>query len=77
MKRGFLGQLTKSMSFLFFSRCSWALWIPAQAVNFYFMPVKFQVLFTNVFELLWNAYLSFAAAGKGAKGDNDDPSETN
>lgn len=41
------------------------LWTPAQYLNFYACPVKFQVLFTNVFELLWNAYLSFATTGGG------------
>ena len=38
---------------------NWILWIPAQAINFRFVPIKFQVLFSNVVDLLWNAYLSF------------------
>jgi len=42
---------------------NWILWIPAQYLNFYACPVKFQVLFTNVIELAWNAYLSFATSG--------------
>ena len=45
---------------------NWILWTPAQFINFYAVPVKYQVLFTNFVELLWNAYLSFAAAGKSA-----------
>lgn len=44
---------------------NWILWIPAQYLNFYACPVKFQVLFTNVVELAWNAYLSFATSGGG------------
>ena len=44
---------------------NWILWIPAQYLNFYACPVKFQVLFVNVIELAWNAYLSFAASGGG------------
>jgi Mpv17 / PMP22 family len=31
----------------------------------YAVPVKYQVLFTNVVELAWNAYLSFATEGEG------------
>lgn len=31
----------------------------------YAVPVKYQVLFTNVVELVWNAYLSFATEGGG------------
>ncbi|CAB9502417.1 Peroxisomal membrane protein 2 [Seminavis robusta] len=47
---------------------NWLLWIPAQYLNFYACPVKFQVLFTNVVELAWNAYLSFATSGEGGHG---------
>lgn len=43
---------------------NWALWIPAQSLNFYFTPVKYQVLFSNVVSLAWNAYLSFKTAHK-------------
>lgn len=31
----------------------------------YAVPVKYQVLFTNLVELVWNAYLSFATEGGG------------
>ena len=34
-------------------------------LQFYAVPVKYQVLFTNVVELVWNAYLSFATEGGG------------
>merc|ERR1712238_250923 len=44
---------------------NWILWIPCQYLNFYAVPIKFQVLFTNVIELAWNAYLSFATEGGG------------
>lgn len=43
---------------------NWILWTPIQFANFYIIPVKYQLLFTNFVDLLWNAYLSFAAAGK-------------
>lgn len=40
---------------------NWALWIPAQAVNFHFVPVKFHVLFSNFIALAWNVYLSYTS----------------
>lgn len=40
---------------------NWSLWIPAQAVNFYAVPVKYHVLFSNFVALLWNAYLSYSS----------------
>jgi len=40
---------------------NWALWIPAQTVNFYLMPVKYHVLFSNFVALAWNAYLSYSS----------------
>jgi|UPI000581A19F peroxisomal membrane protein 2 len=42
---------------------NWALWIPVQAFNFYTLPTKYQVLFSNVVGLLWNAYLSYSTSG--------------
>mmetsp|Transcript_55275 Transcript_55275/g.160133 ORF Transcript_55275/g.160133 Transcript_55275/m.160133 type:complete len:187 (-) Transcript_55275:391-951(-) len=44
---------------------NWLLWIPAQFANFRLIPLKFQVLFVNMVELAWNAFLSFTATGKG------------
>ena len=38
---------------------NWFMWIPAQLVNFRFVPSRFQVLFSNVVALLWNAYFSY------------------
>lgn len=46
-------------------KANWLLWVPAQLANFKLVPLKYQVLFTNVVELVWNAYLSYAATGKG------------
>mmetsp|Transcript_22288 Transcript_22288/g.42325 ORF Transcript_22288/g.42325 Transcript_22288/m.42325 type:complete len:311 (+) Transcript_22288:180-1112(+) len=46
-------------------KANWLLWIPAQMLNFKVVPLKYQVLFTNVVELVWNAFLSYAATGKG------------
>jgi protein Mpv17 len=46
-------------------KANWLVWIPAQLLNFKVVRLKYQVLFTNVVELFWNAYLSFAATGRG------------
>ena len=37
-------------------------WIPIQLLNFRFIPLRFQVLFTNAASLLWNVYLSLMAS---------------
>ncbi|EGD80637.1 hypothetical protein PTSG_11693 [Salpingoeca rosetta] len=40
---------------------NWQLWVPAQCINFLFIPVHLQVLFSNMVGLLWNTYLSLVA----------------
>ncbi|CAB9510515.1 Peroxisomal membrane protein 2 [Seminavis robusta] len=50
---------------------NWTLWIPAQAVNFTLVPVKYHVLFSNFVALLWNAYLSYTSHNS-----NDDNSKS-
>lgn len=40
---------------------NWQLWVPAQLINFRFVPVHFQVLFANGVAVVWNVYLSWAA----------------
>jgi hypothetical protein len=40
---------------------NWILWIPAQIVNFRMVPVKYQVLYSNVVALFWNIFLSSTA----------------
>jgi Mpv17 / PMP22 family len=37
----------------------WKLWIPSMAVNFSVVPLKYQVLFSNVVSLFWNVFLSY------------------
>ena len=39
----------------------WAIYIPAQALNFRCIPVKFQVLFSNLVGIVWNGFLSGTA----------------
>lgn len=38
---------------------NWVVWVPAQLINFRFVPGSLQVLFSNVVGLFWNSYLSF------------------
>jgi hypothetical protein len=40
---------------------NWGLWVPAQIINFRFVPGKYQVLFSNFVGFVWNAYLSYTA----------------
>jgi len=40
---------------------NYQLWPAAMALNFYLMPVKHQVLFTNSVSLAWNTFLSWKA----------------
>lgn len=46
---------------------NWGLWIPAQIINFRFVPTKFQVLYSNFIALIWNVYLSYSQTRKESK----------
>ena len=41
---------------------NWSLWVPVMGLNFRFVPVKYQVLCSNLVALIWNMYLSFATS---------------
>jgi hypothetical protein len=41
----------------------WVVWPPLQLVNFTFVPLRYQVLYVNVCNLMWNTFLSFMANG--------------
>jgi len=43
---------------------NWILWIPAMFVNFRFVPVQWQVLYSNCVGLVWNVYLSWKTQEK-------------
>ena len=47
---------------------NWGVWTPAQMVNFYLMPLRYQVLFSNFVALIWNTYLSWKTVGAGRDG---------
>lgn len=58
-------------------KANWCLWIPAQFITMGVIPLKYQVLFVNFVELVWNTYLSFAAAGKAhAEGASEEAIST-
>nr|XP_002123172.1 PXMP2/4 family protein 2-like isoform X1 [Ciona intestinalis] len=40
-------------------RSCWMLWIPAQLINFSFVPFKYRMIYIQVVALFWNAFLSF------------------
>ncbi|KAL1510273.1 hypothetical protein AB1Y20_006595 [Prymnesium parvum] len=40
---------------------NWQLWVPAQLINFRWMPPHYQVLFANGVGLVWNTYLSYVS----------------
>ncbi|KAJ0412655.1 hypothetical protein ATCC90586_002285 [Pythium insidiosum] len=42
-------------------KVNWVVWVPAQLINFRFVPGNLQVLFANVVGLFWNSYLSFVS----------------
>eukprot|EP00039_Didymoeca_costata_P029882 m.26859 g.26859 ORF g.26859 m.26859 type:complete len:241 (+) comp7840_c0_seq1:149-871(+) len=52
-------------------KTNWFLWIPAQLINFTFIPPQHAVMFANFVALFWNAYLSWI----GHKNDNAEKSE--
>jgi Mpv17 / PMP22 family len=39
-------------------KCNWALWMPAQLINFGLVPPHLQVLFANGVGALWSFYMS-------------------
>ncbi|KAL4105437.1 hypothetical protein PRIC1_003501 [Phytophthora ramorum] len=43
------------------TKANWSVWVPAQILNFRFVPGSMQVLFSNVVGLLWNVYLSYVS----------------
>ena len=45
---------------------NWLLWVPAQAVNFSYIPLKYQVLYSNVVAVMWNCFLSYSQASSSS-----------
>lgn len=40
---------------------NYLIWVPAQLLNFRFIPAAYNVLFSNLTALVWNTYLSWSA----------------
>jgi hypothetical protein len=47
-------------------KANWSLWVPANFVNFRFVPPVLQVAFANVVALGWNTYLSIVSNAPAA-----------
>lgn len=43
------------------------LWPAAQLFNFYFVPLKFRVNYTNMISLIWNSYVGYVANRSACK----------
>lgn len=54
-------------------QANWALWIPAQVVNFSLIPLNYQVLFSNVVALVWTVYFSWANANSSTSPSSASP----
>ncbi|KAJ8956668.1 hypothetical protein NQ318_014022 [Aromia moschata] len=37
----------------------WCVWPPTQFINFYYVPVKYQVFYINFVTMLYNVFLSY------------------
>lgn len=37
----------------------WSVWPPTQFINFYFLPVRYQVLYINAVTMFYNVFLSY------------------
>eukprot|EP00554_Chaetoceros_debilis_P013916 CAMPEP_0194120658 /NCGR_PEP_ID=MMETSP0150-20130528/44210_1 /TAXON_ID=122233 /ORGANISM="Chaetoceros debilis, Strain MM31A-1" /LENGTH=86 /DNA_ID=CAMNT_0038812825 /DNA_START=509 /DNA_END=769 /DNA_ORIENTATION=+ len=38
---------------------NWTLWVPAMLINFKYVPIQWQVLYSNSVGYIWNVYLSW------------------
>mmetsp|Transcript_2799 Transcript_2799/g.5407 ORF Transcript_2799/g.5407 Transcript_2799/m.5407 type:complete len:194 (+) Transcript_2799:249-830(+) len=50
---------------------NWGFWTPVQAINFRFIPGRYQVLWSNSASVFWNCYLSTANQAAKVKADAD------
>lgn len=37
----------------------WMIWVPTQFINFYYVPVKYQVIYVNVVSMIYDVFLSY------------------
>lgn len=39
----------------------WKFWVPASGINFWLVPLRYQVLYMSTCGMLWTSYLSYAS----------------
>ena len=61
LQQGKLAELPEHLRAIYVDMmvANWQLWPAAQLANFRFVPVPYQVIFSNVVALLWNVYMSW------------------
>ncbi|KAL7640809.1 UNVERIFIED_CONTAM: hypothetical protein RMT77_009094 [Armadillidium vulgare] len=37
----------------------WCIWPPTQAINFYYVPTQYRVLYVNMITIIWDIFLSY------------------
>nr|CAB3263941.1 PXMP2/4 family protein 2-like [Phallusia mammillata] len=52
---------TFKSSFFDILKANWVVWIPAQTINFSFVPFEYRMLFVQVVAIFWNMFLSYRA----------------
>lgn len=45
--------------FLVVYKMDWVIWPPTQFINFYFVPVKYQIMYINLVTVLYDVFLSY------------------
>ena len=56
-------------------KAQWAFWIPAQLINFKYVPVRHQLNFVLVVSLAWTTFLSLAFPPEDTKALEEKPKE--
>jgi len=50
----------------------WKFWVPAACVNFWIIPLRYQVLYMSTCGILWSAYLSYTSYSSSTSSSSND-----